>query len=90
MFEKTELISAQSPYPMKGLILGMYYFIIGVYQSISSVAIVLFSVLRGELGISSYVGCLFGYLLLICVIGTIGYVLFLFASRWYRCRARED
>ena len=75
---------------MKGLILGMYYFITGVYQFISSVAIVPFSVLRGELAISSYVGCLFGYLLLICVIGTIGFVLFLFASRWYRCRVRQD
>ena len=85
-----EFISAQSPHSMKGLLLGMYYLITGVYQFISSIAIVPFSVLRGELAISSYVGCLFGYLLLICVIGTIGYVLFLFASRWYRCRARED
>ena len=85
-----EFISAQSPHSMKGLILGMYYFITGVYQFISSVAIVPFSVLHGESGISSYVGCLFGYLLLICVIGTIGFVLFLFASRWYKCRVRQD
>ena len=85
-----EFISPQSPHSMKGLILGMYYFITGVYQLISSVAIVLFSVLHGELGIlSSYVGCLFGYLL-ICVIGTIGFVLFLFASRWYKYRVRQD
>ena len=85
-----EFISAQSPHSMKGLILGMYYFITGVYQFISSVAIVPFSVLRGKLSISSYVGCQFGYLLLICVIGTIGFVLFLFASRWYKCRVRQD
>ena len=85
-----EFISAQSPHSMKGLILGMYYFITGVYQFISSVAIVPFSVLHVESGISSYVGCLFGYILLICVIGTIGFVLFLFASRWYKCRVRQD
>ncbi len=80
-----EFISAQSPHSMKGLLLGMYYFITGVYQFMSSVAIVPFSILHGTLAISSYVGCLFGYLLLICVIGTIGFVLFLVACRWYRC-----
>lgn len=84
-----EFISAQSPHPMKGLILGMYYFITGVYQFISSVAIVPFSVLHRVLAIL-YVGCLFGYILLVCVIGTFGLVLFLVASRWYRCRVRED
>ena len=85
-----EFISAQSPHSMKGLILGIYYFITGIYQFISSVAIVPFSVLHGVLGISSYVGCLFGYLFSICVIGTIRFVLFLFASRWYRCQVRQD
>jgi peptide/histidine transporter 3/4 len=85
-----EFISAQGPHSMKGLLLGIYYFITGFYQFMSSVAIVLFGVLRGVLPISSYVGCLFGYLLLICVIGTLGLVLFLVACRWYRCRVRED
>ena len=85
-----EFISAQSPHSMKGLVLGMYYFITGLYQFISSVAIIPFSVLHQALAISPYVGCVFGYLLLICVIGIVGFVLFLLASRWYRCRVRED
>ena len=85
-----EFISAQSPHSMKGLLLGMYYFIIGVYQFISSVAFVPFSVLHTRWGISSYVSCLFGYLFLIFVIGTLGLVLFLVASRWYKYRARDD
>lgn len=85
-----EFISAQSPHSMKGLVLGMYYFITGLYQFVSSVAIVPFSVLHRALAISSYVGCLFGYLLLICVAGIFGFILFLLASRWYRCRVRED
>ena len=85
-----EFISAQSPRSMKGLLLGMYYLITGVYQFIGSVALIPFSVLHTKWAISSHVSCLFGYLVLICVVGTLGLVLFLVASWWYKYRVRED
>ena len=81
-----EFISAQSPHSMKGLLLGTYYAIGGVYQFISSIALLPFTLLS----IPSKFGCLFGYLLFLCITATIGFFLFLVAAKRYRYRVRED
>ena len=84
-----EFISAQSPHSMKGLLLGAYFAITGLYQFISSVALVPFNFqINGQH--PSHTGCLFGYFLFICLIALIGLVLFIVAARCYRYRERED
>ena len=85
-----EFISAQSPHSMKGLILGMYYFICGVCQFITSIAVVPFSISQRLWVLSSRTGCLFGVLLFACVIGMIGLLAFIAAARWYKYRERDD
>jgi peptide/histidine transporter 3/4 len=86
-----EFISAQSPHAMKGLLLGTYYAITGVYQFISSVALVpFFSYKFQSSGYLPRTGCLFGYSLYICVIAFIGLILFMVAAKCYRYRERED
>ena len=87
-----EFISAQSPHSMKGLLLGTYFAIRGIYQFISSVALVPFSshkfwTTRHH---PARVGCLFGYLLFLCLIAMIGLILYLVAARCYKYRERED
>ena len=84
-----EFISAQSPHSMKGLLLGTYYAIVGIYQFISSILLLPFSSQKFWI-ISSSTGCLFGYLLFTTVIGVIGFILFLMAARWYKYRERDD
>ena len=87
-----EFISAQSPHSMKGLLLGTYYAIAGVYQFISSVALAPFI----SYDFQNYgqhpphTGCIFGYFLYICIIAMIGFVLFVVAAKCYRYRKRED
>ena len=87
-----EFISAQSPHSMKGLLLGTYYAITGVYQCISSVALVPFisDDFQNKVQHPPHTGCLFGYSVFVCITALIGLVLFIVAARWYRYRERED
>ena len=84
-----EFLSAQSPHSMKGLLLGTYYCITGIYQFISSVVLVPFA-LPNFWETSTYTGCEFGYYLFTFISGTIGFILFLVTVRWYKYRVRED
>ena len=83
-----EFISAQSPHSMKGLLLGTYLAIAGVHQFFSSILLVPFSFESDELQSDGQhapcIGCLFGYLVLLCVIALLGFILFLVAAKWYR------
>ena len=91
-----EFISAQSPQTMKGLFIGVSFAVQGIFKVIVTVAILPFSV--NEIWESKemvenpppIVNCGFGYLLFICVIGLIGFVLFLVVARRYKYRKRDD
>ena len=87
-----EFISAQSPHSMKGLLLGTYYAITGVYQFMSSVVLVPFTSYEFQANRQSLprYGCLFGYFLFVSFIALIGLVWFIVAARCYRYRERED
>ena len=87
-----EFISAQSPHTMKGLLLGAYFAISGIYQFIGSVALVPFT--SHNFWITEHhpsrAGCLFGYLLFLCLVALIGMILFIVAGKCYKYRERED
>ena len=87
-----EFISAQSPYSMKGLLLGTHFAITGVYQFLSSVLLVPFTLHRPESGglHPPPIGCMFGYFLLLCLIAFADLILFSAAAKWYQYRERDD
>ena len=87
-----EFISAQSPHAMKGLLLGTYYAITGVYQFISSIVLVPFISRKFQTSGQHppHTGCLFGYFVCVSVITLIGLVLYVLAAKHYRYRERED
>ena len=87
-----EFISAQSPHAMKGLLLGTYFAISGMYQFIASVVLVPFASHNfwTTKHHPSRAGCLFGYFLFLCLVAIIGMILFLVAARCYKYRERED
>ena len=89
-----EFISAQSPRSMKGLLIGMFYAIRGVFKFLGAVIILPFSQKRlwttAHQGDHSVINCGFGYLLLNCLVGAIGLVLFSVAAKLYRYRKRDD
>ena len=89
-----EFISAQSPQSMKGLLIGVFFAIRGLFQFLNSIIIIPFSLKHpwasGEmLEHPPVTNCGFVYLLFTCVVGLIGLILFSVAAKKYKYRARN-
>ena len=90
-----EFISAQSPQSMKGLLVGVFFAIRGLFQFLNSVVIIPFSLKQpwasGEMLENPPVtNCGFVYLLFTCVVGLIGFILFLVVAKKYKYRERNE
>ena len=83
-----EFISAQSPHSMKGLLVGVFFAIKGLLQFLGSIIIISLS-LKQTWG-AGIISCGFIYFFFICVVGLIGFVLFLVAAKKYKYRKRDD
>ena len=90
-----EFISAQSPHPMKGLLVGVFFATRGVSRLLGALMLIPFT-LSGVWSTPEMkdnpppVNCGFGYFLLTIVTAVIGLVLFSVVSRRYKYRQRED
>ena len=89
-----EFISAQSPHSMKGLLVGVSFAIEGFFQLLGYSITLPLSLSRpwtriGE-AIHSTLSCGSVYFLFTCMVGLIGLVLFLVASKRYKYRERDD
>ena len=90
-----EFISAQSPHFMKGLIVGILFAIIGVFQLIGALGLIPFSVkeiwdtasMRANPPLTN---CGFAYLLFTFAVAFVGLVLFMIAAKKYTYRVRDD
>ena len=85
-----EFISAQSPHSMKGLLVGVFFAIKGLFQFISAAAVVPFAIPNIWNNISSVANCGFGYYLFTIVVASIGLVIFSIVVRRYRYRQRDE
>ena len=79
-----EFICSQSPHSMKGLLIGLFFAIKGLYQ-ITALLVIPFSI------ISNFpVSCGFFYYLVNIVIGVAALLLFVCVARGYRNRVRDE
>ena len=89
-----EFISAQSPLSMKGLLVGVYFAIKGVFQCLSAVVVVPFALRRiwiDKLGKHPPVtNCAFGYYIFTITVASIGLVLFSLVVTRYKYRQRDE
>ena len=85
-----EFILAQSPHSMKGLLVGVFFSVKGLFQFISAAAVVPFAIPSIWNGINSVTNCGFGYYLLTTVVGFIGLVVLSFIVRSYKYRQRDE
>ena len=85
-----EFISAQSPHSMKGLLVGVFFAIKGLFQFISAAAVIPFAIPNIWKSISSVANCGFGYYLFTIVVASIGLVIFSIVVRRYRYRQRDE
>ena len=90
-----EFISAQSPQSMKGLLVGVFFAIRGLFQFLNSISIIPLSLKQpwaSEEMIEHppITNCGFVYLLLTCVTGLTGLILFSVAAKRYKYRTRDE
>ena len=90
-----EFISAQSPQSMKGLLVGVFFAIRGLFQLLNSIIIIPLSLKQPwaserMLEHPPVTNCGFVYLLLTCVSGLIGLILFSVAAKKYKYRRRDE
>ena len=90
-----EFISAQSPQSMKGLLVGVFFAIRGLFQFLNSIVIIPLSLRHPWTTIEQtqhppVTTCGFVYLLLTSVAGLIGLFLFSLAAKRYKYRTRDE
>ena len=90
-----EFISAQSPQSMKGLLVGVFFAIRGLFQFLNSIIIIPLSLKqpwasREMIDHPPVTNCGFVYLLLTSVTGLIGLILFSLAAKRYKYRTRDE
>lgn len=87
-----EFISAQSPQPMKGFLIGIFFTIRGLFHFINSVITIPFSLKHSWVsGVNlAVISCGFAYFLITFVFGVIGLVLVSIAAKKYQYRKRDE
>jgi hypothetical protein len=90
-----EFISAQSPQSMKGLLVGVFFAIRGLFQFLNSIVIIPLSLKqpwasREMIEHPPVTNCGFVYLALTSVTGLIGLILFSLAAKKYKYRTRDE
>ena len=90
-----EFISAQSPQSMKGLLVGVFFAIRGLFQFINSIIIIPLSLKqpwasREMIEHPPVTNCGFVYPSLTSMTGLIGLILFSLAANWYKYRTRDE
>ena len=83
-----EFICSQSPHSMKGLLIGIFYAIKGVFQLLGAL-LFMFPFLGWKLS-SSFPSCGFAYYLINIIVGLIGIVAYTWTARRYRNRQRDE
>ena len=90
-----EFISAQSPQSMKGLLVGVFFAIRGLFQFLNSIIVIPLSLkqpwaTREMIDHPPVTNCGFVYLMLTSVTGLIGLILFTLAAKKYKYRTRDE
>ena len=90
-----EFISAQSPQSMKGLLVGVFFAIRGLYQFLNSIVIIPLSLKqpwasKEMIERPPVTDCGFVYLAMTSMTGLIGLILFSLAAKRYKYRTRDE
>ena len=79
-----ELLVAQAPLEMRGIILGLFYSVTGLYQQISSLLVLPFRKHSLWPSCEFYVYIVHVALMVVCLVGVI------IVGKWYKLRQRDD
>lgn len=80
-----EFFYAQSPHTMRGMMIGLFFFMWGIATVIANLIGVMFSNIR-----VSVLTCDIWYHMLLVVFAILSFVVFVLVSLWYKNRLRGD
>ena len=83
-----EFICAQSPYSMRGLLIGIFYFIYGVYTGVMAIVLMTFALAFKNHTSNSVLSCGSSYFVAVIGIGVVGLVAYIIVAKWYTKRQR--
>ena len=81
-----EFICSQSPHSMKGLLIGMFYAIRGLYQVLAALLVLPYN----YWSVHMYPSCGFYFYLMNIVIGLVAVLVYAWVARRYRYRVRNE
>ena len=84
-----ELVCAQAPYSMKGLLIGLIYSLNGLYSAISGVFPLAFTLIKPTEG-RQFLTCGFAFYLTNTAILLVGIVVCSALAKWYKLRERDE
>lgn len=83
-----EFICAQSPYSMRGFLIGLFYCIYGLFIGISGLVLLIFAKAFQHHKYADHLSCGSYYYLTTTAVAVLGTVIYFVAARWYRRRQR--
>ena len=83
-----EFVCAQTPYNMKGLIIGLSFSVIGLVQALTSVSLIPW--VRAWPQSPTYPTCAFWFYLCVILVTVVGIVIFCIVAKWYKKRERNE
>lgn len=84
-----ELVCAQAPYSMKGLLIGLIYSLNGLCSAINGVFPLVFAQIKPTKG-RQFLTCGFAFYLTNTVILLVGIAIFSALAKWYKLRKRDE
>ncbi len=86
LFAGLEFFYAQSPHTMRGMIIGLFFFMWGIATVFANLIGVVFSKIMSV----SILTCDIWYHMLLVVLAILSFILYVFVSVWYKNRLRGD
>ena len=84
-----EFVCAQSPYSMRGLLIGIFYLNHGVFTAVMAIVMMAFALaFKNHTSNSVSLSCGSSYLVAVIGIGVVGLVVYIVVAKWYTKRQR--
>ena len=83
-----EFVCAQSPYNMRGLIIGIFFFVYGIFNALVSLVVLIFALAFKHASSSLVFSCGSSYTLGVITIGVFGFTFYICIAKWYKMRQR--
>jgi len=85
-----EFVYAQTPYSMRGTMIGMFFFMVGLFSTLAAILLFIFSVEDVPAMLLHSQSCAFWFYLILLGVAIVSFVFYVGVAIWYKNRERGD